>query len=60
MSIEEWAASRLGHVSPAGELRHVALPTPGSEPHGRTLGPDGAVWVAVEIGTVARVVSPPV
>lgn len=32
------------------------LPIPASEPHGIILGPDGALWVALENGALARVV----
>jgi virginiamycin B lyase len=35
------------------------LPTPGSEPHGITLGPDGALWTALEVGALARVTVTP-
>ncbi|BCJ64893.1 hypothetical protein GCM10009779_61510 [Polymorphospora rubra] len=31
------------------------LPTPGSEPHGITLGPDGALWTALETDALARI-----
>lgn len=27
---------------------------PASEPHGITIGPDGGMWVALEIGALAR------
>jgi virginiamycin B lyase len=26
-----------------------------SEPHGPTIGPDGALWVALETGSAARI-----
>jgi virginiamycin B lyase len=51
----EWAANRLGHISADGTaIETFALPTPGSEPHGLTVAPDGAVWIALELGRVAR------
>lgn len=50
----EWGAGRIGRVTPAGEITGYDLPTPSSEPHGITVGPDGAVWTALEIGAVAR------
>ncbi|AKL70789.1 hypothetical protein [Streptomyces sp. Mg1] len=31
------------------------LPTPASEPHGITVGPDGALWTALETGALARI-----
>lgn len=37
------------------EIHEHDLPTPPSEPHGIALGPDGALWTALEIGSVARV-----
>jgi virginiamycin B lyase len=47
--------NRLGHISADGSAtRSYDLPTPGSEPHGLALGPDGAVWAALEIGRVVR------
>jgi virginiamycin B lyase len=35
------------------------LPAPGSEPHGIALGPDGAVWTALETGVLARIAPNP-
>jgi virginiamycin B lyase len=48
-----WGADRVAHVSDQGELAELALP-PGSEPHGLVVGADGALWVALESGHVAR------
>ena len=45
---------RPHHARPARSPTYD-LPSPASEPHGITLGPDGALWVALETGTVARV-----
>jgi virginiamycin B lyase len=50
----EWAADRVGHISEAGEFEHLTLP-PGSEPHGLTVGADGAVWVALENRGIVRI-----
>lgn len=36
------------------EIAEYGLPSPSSEPHGITLGPDGALWAALETGGVAR------
>jgi virginiamycin B lyase len=41
-----------------GNIDEFELPTPNSEPRGITIGPDGAVWVALEIGALARLVPP--
>ncbi|GLL04983.1 virginiamycin B lyase [Dactylosporangium matsuzakiense] len=55
----EWAGNRLGHISADGTaIRSFDLPAPGSEPHGLTIGPDGAVWVALEVGRVIRFSDP--
>ncbi|WP_432934087.1 hypothetical protein ACQPZZ_19740 [Microbispora sp. CA-135349] len=35
--------------------RVYGLPTSGCEPYGITLGPDGALWTALEIGALARI-----
>jgi virginiamycin B lyase len=50
----EIAAGQAGHIGPDGEVREIALPA-SSEPHGLTIGPDGALWVALERGAVARI-----
>jgi virginiamycin B lyase len=49
----EWAAARVGHIAPNGEIHHVAVPQD-SEPHGLAIGPDHALWIALEAGSVAR------
>ncbi len=50
----EWGANRIGHITTAGKIEEHDLPAPSSEPHGLTVGSDGCVYVALEIGTVAR------
>ncbi|PRH75709.1 virginiamycin B lyase, partial [Streptomyces solincola] len=50
----EWAGNRVGHLTAEGVLTSYDLPSPGSEPHGIAAGPDGALWVALETGAVAR------
>jgi streptogramin lyase len=52
--LERVTANRIGHVAPDGTIAEYDLPTPGSEPHGITIGPDGAVWAALEARGVAR------
>lgn len=60
----EWAADRLGRITTDGTLESHPLsagPQPGdgdtrkAEPHGLTVGPDGAIWVALEAGALARI-----
>jgi virginiamycin B lyase len=48
-----WGADQLARVSGDGEIVTADLP-PGSEPHGMAIGPDGALWVALECGFVIR------
>lgn len=48
-----WGADQLARVSGDGEVITVDLAS-GSEPHGLAIGPDGAVWVALEAGFVLR------
>lgn len=52
----EWGANRVGRLTGDGEITEYDLPTPASEPHGITSGPDGALWAALETGGVARIV----
>jgi virginiamycin B lyase len=52
--VTEWATNGVSHISDAGDIQHVALPAD-SEPHGLTHGPDEALWVALESGSVARI-----
>ncbi|HEY8979278.1 MAG TPA: virginiamycin B lyase, partial [Streptomyces sp.] len=42
-------------ITPTGDITPYPLPTPSSEPHAITCGPDGTLWTALEIGTIARV-----
>ena len=51
-----WGADQIAHVSDEGEVATLDLP-PGSEPHGMAIGPDGALWVALEAGAVIRITS---
>lgn len=39
---------RIGRITDGGEIAEYCLPSPSSEPHGITLGPDGALWAALE------------
>ncbi len=62
----EWAGNAVGHLivsetitergavtEPEAVTEH-RLPSAASEPHGICRGPDGALWVALETGGVAR------
>ncbi len=46
-------SNRIGTITPDGTITEHDLPTPGSEPHGITLGPDGALWRALATGARA-------
>jgi virginiamycin B lyase len=50
----EWAAGRIGYITPDGKITEYDLPTPSSEPHGLTVGWDGTVHVALENAGLAR------
>lgn len=52
--LSQWGTSGVAHITAEGDVREVALPA-SSEPHGLTIGPDGALWVALEIGAVTRI-----
>jgi virginiamycin B lyase len=49
-----WGADQIAHVSDEGEVATIDLPA-GSEPHGMAIGPDEALWVALENGAVIRI-----
>lgn len=51
--VSRWGADQIAHVSADGEVDTIDLPA-GSEPHGLAIGPDGALWVALEAGFVMR------
>ena len=51
----EWAGNRVGSITTDGQITTLDLPTPGSEPHGIVSGPDGALWTALETGSLARI-----
>jgi virginiamycin B lyase len=46
------------HDATSYDVTIYDLPTPSSEPHGITVGPDGALWAALEIGAVAHLAAP--
>lgn len=52
--LSEWGTSRIAHITTDGDVNEIALPA-SSEPHGLTIGPDGALWVALETGTITQV-----
>ncbi len=51
-------SSRIGRITPAGQLTEFALPRPTSTPYRITAGPDGNLWFAEEHpGTIGRITS---
>ena len=51
-------AVQIGRISTDGAVQEFPLPDRAAKPHGITVGPDGALWVALEIGGLARLVAP--
>ena len=52
--LSQWGNSRIARMTVDGHVLEIALPV-NSEPHGLTIGPDGGLWVALEIGSAARI-----
>jgi virginiamycin B lyase len=49
-----WGSDQIARVSGDGSDVDVLDLPPGSEPHGLAIGPDGALWAALESGFVVR------
>ncbi|MFG2470282.1 hypothetical protein ACGFXB_33145 [Streptomyces canus] len=54
----ERGRDRVGMITPDGSVTVYDLSTPRSEQHGSAVGPDGALWTALEIGALARIAQP--
>lgn len=52
----EWAANRVGHITWSGAIEEFDLPSHTAEPHGIAVGSDQTVWVAMESGSVVRLI----
>jgi len=52
--LSQWGNSSVARVTADGNMCEISL-SAASEPHGLAIGPDGALWVALEIGSVARI-----
>jgi streptogramin lyase len=50
MWFTEANASKIGRVSPSGQVTEYSLPTTNSFPQGIIAGPDGAMWFTEDIG----------
>ncbi|MEU2896911.1 virginiamycin B lyase family protein [Streptomyces sp. NPDC001273] len=51
----EWGTGRIGSITPGGHIEEYDLPGGRScEPHGLAVGPDGALYIASEIGEITR------
>jgi virginiamycin B lyase len=55
MWFTEWGGNRVGSITTDGVIKTHDLTITGAEPHGITLGPDGALWTALETGALARI-----
>lgn len=50
----EWGLGRVGCVDAAGRVQEHDLGGTDTEPHGVTVDASGVVWVALEVGEIAR------
>ena len=54
----QFNASRIGRITPSGEITQFPTPTPNSRPVGITAGPDGNVWFTEPVGNKIGRITP--